>query len=751
MIVDLAIMLTMAALATIVFKKLAIPTILGYILAGFITGPHFPMFLDVESTGSIETWSEIGVVIILFRIGLEFDLHKLANIGYTAVVSALVKIAGVMAVGYGFGTLMGLSPINCVFLGAMLSISSTVVIQKSLTELGLEKEKYSTLVMGSLVVEDLISIFIMVILTTLSLGQSGGTITGTLIHLALLICYLIIWLILGIFIVPSFLNRVMEYLSDEMLTLLSLGFCFLMSLLANKLGFSMELGAFIAGSFFAGTQYVHRIEHVTTGITDVFGAIFFLSVGMMVDPGIIAARWTTILPLAVLAVIAKLLFETVGMLLSGQTVDTAIRSGLALAPIGEFSFIIANLGISLKVMDEYLYPVIVASSILTIIATPVLINKSGKIAKWIYDRLPDRFKNVLDEYTSSQAEDTKQDAEWVIVLKDYGRKVGIYGSIMLVTALAGHRLIEPSLAHVFDDGASRLAALLIVYSVILIFVKPFMSTRNIAFTHLWLKHFANRPPLVVLVTSKVIILIMIAAVPLRMMYSVNFLYIVLVTIVLIVVIYRLDFISSYYLKLEARFLSNLNQRTVGDRSADQRSSWLDEDYSIFSWIVPDGAPYIGKQIKDLSWGRIYNVYVVKLRRDGRSAAMPAAKTVLRAGDKVHIIGDEQSLRIFHKTLDVGELTNLRTLREFLDAGYPDRDHALACLALKVRGTEHYAGKTIKRSGINNNSHCMILGIERGSYKTTMPDANMVIEKGDVLWLIGTADTLNRIAAHSNEI
>ena len=751
LIIDLAIMLSMAGIVTIVFKKLNIPTILGYILVGFLIGPHFPMFLEIESTASVETWSEIGIIVILFHIGLEFDLKKIANIGSTAIVSALVKMAGVLLVGYGIGNILGLSQINCLFLGVMLSISSTVVIKKSIDEAGLAGEKFSNIVMGSLIMEDVISIFMMIILTTISVGQAGKGIGGTLIHLLLMVCYLVIWLILGIYIIPSFLNKVMEYMSDETITILSLGFCFLMSLLASKLGFSMELGAFLAGSFFASTKYVERIEKNTAGIKDIFGAVFFLSVGMMVDPKVIAESWGPILIIAIVAVVAKLIFATVGMVLAGQNIETSMRGGFSLAPIGEFSFIIADLGITLGVMDEYLYPVIVASSILTIIFTPVLIKKSDKMVGFVNDHIPSKLKSILENYTINTQSEERQDPEWEIVLRDFAKKVGIYGSIMLVTAIASFKLIQPLLEHGFNERASKIFAVLIAYCIMFVFLKPYMDTRNAAFTHLWMKHFANRPPLLVLVMTKIVIAVIIAAIPLKTMYDINSIYIIIATILCIAIANKTDFVSSYYLKLEAKFLSNLNQKTVGSRKGNQREKWLDEDYSIFSWIVPDEAPYIGSTIKDLSWGKVSGVYVVKLRRDGKNFAMPSPKTIFKAGDKVYVIGDEQSLKIFHKTLDIGRLKNLRTLKEFLDATYPDNEHKLACLALKVRGTEHFAGRMIKYSGINAKVNCMILGIERGSYKTTMPDANMIIEEGDILWIVGTADNLNRLAAHSTEL
>lgn len=747
MIIDLAIMLSTAAVVTIVFKKLKLPTILGYIVAGFLIGPHFPMFLDIESTASVETWSEIGVVVILFHIGLEFDFHKIANLGSTAIVSALVKMSGVMAVGYAFGILIGLNQINAIFLGAMLSISSTVVIQKCLSELGLEREKFSNLVMGSLVMEDVISVFMMIILTSISVSNAGS---GNLVtHFALLICYLIIWLLLGIYIIPTVMDRVMKYMSDEMLTLFSLGVCFLMALIANRLGFSMELGAFLAGSFFAGTTYVHEIERVTTGIKDVFGSVFFLSVGMMVDPNIIATRWMIIVPIAAVAVLAKLIFATIGMLLSGQKINTAIRGGAALAPIGEFSFIIAGLGVSLGVMHEYLYPVIVAASIITIIFTPTCIKQSEKLVHFIEKHLPDKLKKIIESYTSDDQDEEETANEWHIVIKDSVLKVLLFGSIMLVTAIAGSKFLAPSLIKLIGSRAGKLVAIVLIYAVIAVFVKPLMGTRSAAVTQLWMSRFSNRPPLVVVVLAKMVVVVLAGYIPLSAIYDVHTLLVLPFIVLVILIAVKSDYISSHYLKLETRFLSNLNQKTVNDNNGVTSSRWLDEDYSIFSWFVPVGAPYAGKTIETVGWGKNIGIYVVKVRKNGKNIAMPSAKTVIQPGDKVYVIGDKQSLEIFHKTLDIGELTNLRTLKAFLDAGYPDEEHALECLALRIRGTETYVGKPIKKSGINARIHCMILGIERGAYATTMPDSNMIIEEGDILWVIGTRDNLKRLAAHSS--
>ena len=748
LIIDLSLMLTTAAIVTIVFRKFKIPAILGYILAGFFISPYFPLFLDINSTKSIEVWSEIGVVIILFHIGLEFDFNKLKEVGGTAIVSAAVKMGGVMFVGYGFGKLLGMTTMDSIYLGAMISISSTVVIQKCFSEMGLRHMKYTKLIMGSLVMEDVIAVFMMVVLTTVAAGQNQSS-TGVATHLFLMTTYLIIWLLLGIFLLPTALDKAMQFMNDETLTLLSIGFCFLMALVAHKLGFSMELGAFIAGSLFAGTRHSHEVERVTSGIKDMFGAIFFLSVGMMVDPSVIVSRWTTILPIAIIAVIAKLIFATIGMVLSGQDLDTSLKGGISLAPIGEFSFIIAGLGISLGVIDKYLYPVIVAASILTIIATPILIRHSESIVARILKILPAKLELKLNNYTSDKRQEEVSSSEWSLLLKEYFLKIIVYGSIMVVAAFASNSVLFPVLSGVIGKTAARWIVTIFVYAVVIIFARPFMGTRSAAFTSLWMERLTNRPPLAAMVVLKVIILGALLLMPLIDFFDIHFSVLVILIPIVIVFIARSEFISTYYLQLETRFFANLNQKTMAERGGERsHQHWLNEDYNIFRWTIPEGAQYVGKALKDLNWGRRYSVYAVKLKRGDRNTVMPPSRTVLQVGDILYVIGEKQPLESFYKALGIKKQVDIKTLKDFLEAGYEDTESALACAAFKVRGTENYVGKPIKSSGISMRGHCMILGLERDGYATHMPDANMLIEQGDILWIVGTERNVQSIAAHS---
>lgn len=748
LITDLAIMLMTAAFVTLIFRKLKLSLILGYIVAGFIISPYFPMFLNVESLNSITTWSEIGVVIILFHIGLEFDLHKIANMGSTAVVSALVKMMGVMAAGYGLGVILGFSTMNSIFLGAMLSISSTVVIQKCFEERGLQGQKFSSLVMGSLVMEDVFGVFIMVILSTISVSQSASG-EDVMVKLSLMACYLVIWLLLGIYIVPTFLNKAIDGLTDETFTVLSIGFCFMMGLIAHGLGFSIELGAFLAGSLLAGTKEAHRIEKLTLGIKDLFGAIFFLSVGMKVDPQVIVQEWTSILPIAIVAVIAKLIFAMIGVLLSGQDLETAVKAGTSLAPIGEFSFIIAMLGINLSVMDAYLYPVIVSASILTIIFTPLLIGQSDRLVNFIYRVLPDKLIERLDDYTSDDQGDEEKNQDWRITINAFLRTTLLYGVIMFVAAVVGVKLIEPMLTEYFSERTAVAITCIMIYAVIALFARPMLDFRSVNFTHLWLEKMSNRPPLLALVATKLIVVIAIVNIPIRAFFNTGFALMLLGALAAIYVLGRTDIIQSHYLEIETRFLRNLNEKTLSQEEAEfGKKRWLDEDYSIFSYFIPEDADYVGKTIEELAWGKRLSVYIVKMRRGTKNIVLPRADTVLHAGDKLYIVADESSLQTFHKTLNIGELENLRTLKTFMETDYADVESALSCAAIKMRGNEKCIGKPIKESKILEKNRCMVLGIQRDGYAINLPDAYMKIQKDDILWVLGLNNNIGKFAAHS---
>lgn len=744
LVIDLAIMLMTAGIVTIIFKKLRLPLILGYIVVGFLASPYFPMFFGVSSKESISALSEIGVIIILFHIGLEFDIHKLGKMGSTAIISAIVKISGTMLVGYVLGKIFGMTSVESLFLGAMISISSTVVIKKCFEDIK-EKGKYMSLVMGSLIIEDIIAVILMVILGTVSISKNING-SALLINLSLMGIYLIAWLLLGIFILPTFLNRVINLMSDEMKIVLSLGICFSMSLIANALGFSMELGAFLAGSFFAGTVHGEDIEHLTSGIKDLFGTVFFISVGTMVNPNIILKEWKLILLIVVLAIISKLIFGIIGMLLSGQDINTAVSGGVSLAPIGEFSFIIATFGISLEVMSDYMYPVIVVSSIATIILTPFLINKATGIVNMLYKITPKKISEKLFIYTSETQSEEEKTEDWRILIKSTFKKILLYGTIMLTIALSGIKLLAPILINLSGDLYGKIFACIFIYIGMTIFIKPILDFHNIYFTHLWLSHNANRPPLVVITVFKFAIIAFISYMPLYSLFGAYEIVPLILILIIILIIGKSKFIATSYLQLETRFLRNLNEKIIADEESKHgKRKWLDEDFNIISFFAEDGGDYVGKSLIELGWGKSLNIYIVKIKRNGKDIIMPSASCKINQGDKIYAIGEYKSIETFYKVIKIEPRKKIRTLKEFMNQDY-DGAHALSCLAIRVFGMEPYIGKPIRNTNIQSKGKCMILGIQKSGVTFIMPDVNMRIEKDDILWIIGSNNNVGKMLA-----
>lgn len=750
MITDLAVMLLTAGLITILFKKIKQPLILGYILAGFLISPYFPLFFNVEDIDSINLWSEIGVIILMFHIGLEFNLHKLAKLGGTAVISAIIKMGGVMLTGYLVGILMGFSVISSLFLGCMLSISSTAVIQKSFEELEIKGQKYSQLVMGTLVIEDIVGIFMMVVLSTISVSQSVAG-KELMISLALMVCYLVVWLLLGIYLLPTFLNKVIKVMNDEMLLILSLGLCFGMVMIANFLGFSSELGAFLAGSLLAGTIHVERVEHLTGGVKDMFVSFFFLSVGMKVDPHAIVNYAPIIAVITVVAVIAKLIFATVGMLLSGQTLNTAVKSGFSLAPIGEFSFIIAALGVSLGVMEENLYPIIVSAAVITTFLTPFLIKNSSSVTDLLQRKLPESLLQKLHQYTSSDQTDDDKDTDWNEYIRKFVSRTALYSVIMLVAVMIGIEGIYPFLAETLTPLSASIATCAIIFFVIAIFVRPMLNPGNALFTSLWLKKRANRLPLIVLSAVRVILTATIAMIPISVLFEINPAYLFIFIIIAVLIAGKSNFLSTAYLRLETQFLRNLNERLIeAEEEKGLHQSWLDTELHIISLIAPESADFLGKHLADLQWGKVYNVYVVKIRHHGKHIILPEPKTTITAGDKVFVVGDLKSIENFYRLVQMKPSKPPRTLKKFMETDYPDADNALSVCAIKVTGNESYAGKTLKSGNIREKFHCMVLGVQQSGYPIIMPDINTLITKDDIIWVMGSNHNVSVIVAESVE-
>lgn len=395
---DLAVIMLIAGIVTVTFNRFKQPVVLGYIVAGVIIGPYTPPFSLIHDEQTINTLAELGVVFLLFSLGLEFSLRKLARVGVTAIVAALSEIVLMIWLGYEIGRWFGWKPMDALFLGATLAVSSTTIIVKALNELGLKREKFAQLIFGVLIVEDILAIAMIALLSGIAMSGSvdAGDVTLTLGKLLL---FMVVSLVVGILLVPRLLAYVARFKSDEMLLVTVLGLCFGFCLLVVKMEYSIALGAFMIGAIMAESRQLHAIERLVAPLRDMFSAIFFVAIGLLLDPGILVKYAMPIAVITIAVVLGKLVSCGVGTFISGQDGRTSMRVGMGLSQIGEFSFIIAALGVSLKVTSDFLYPIAVAVSAVTTLLTPYLIKSADPFSRWLGNAMPRRVSYVFNQYT----------------------------------------------------------------------------------------------------------------------------------------------------------------------------------------------------------------------------------------------------------------------------------------------------------------------------------------------------------------
>ena len=726
---DLAVILLTGGVITVIFKKLNLPLVLGYILAGFLIGPYMPLFFSLADIEAVSTWSEIGIIILMFCLGLEFNLHKLASVGGTAIITALVEVGGMLAMGFAVGQLMGWGTMDSIFLGGMLSMSSTTIIIKAFDELNVRKTDFAQLVFGTLVMEDIAGIFMMIILSTISVSKSisGGALA---LQLGLLVLYLVLWLVLGIFLLPTLLNKASKLMSDETLLIVSLGICFGMVLLADALGFSSALGAFLAGSLLAGTVHAERVEHLTSGVKDLFGAVFFISVGMMLDPGAVVKYIWPILILTAVTIVGKLLFSSLGVLLSGHTLRQAIYCGCSLAQIGEFAFIIASLGLSLGVIADYIYPIIISVSVITTLTTPFFIKSADRICTGLERLLPQKLVQQLERYTDEEQSVKEQDSDWAVFLRRYVKRTVFYGVLMLGIVILGDAVLLPLLWETIHvPWISKAITLCAVYLCIAMFIRPMLDAHSPQYTVLWAKKRSFRLPLIALSVIRVLVIVLIVFLPIRTVLGIHSLWLLPLLAAAVLVAGHFGWFASAYLSVETRFLTNFNERLLQQYGDSDDATWLDEKLYVTELICPPEEA--GKNLRALGWGRRYGVNIIKIVHGKRELDIPSGDTVLGEGDRLAVLGERENLVSLRLSVGAGE-AELPTLHTYISG-----EKALYTYTLDVAKNDHLAGCTIRDSGLRENYDCMILGLQRNLLPIIGPDVNFVIQRGDLVWLLGS--------------
>lgn len=470
LILDLTLITIYAAIVTLLFKKLKQPTVLGYILAGILAGPYFDFLPTVKDSENLVLWADIGVIFLLFGLGLEFSFKKMLNVGKAAMITANANILFMLFLGYNTGLLLGWSTMDSFFLGSMISMSSTTIIIKAFDDLNIKKQRFTDLVFGVLVVEDLVGILLLVLLPTIALGS---TIDGQALlwSTGKLILFLVLCFVTGIYLVPTFLKKIERFLNDEQLLLVMIALCFGMVWLANYSGFSSALGAFIMGSILAETPLLERIEKTIKPLKDFFGAVFFVSVGMMVNPAMFLEYALPIVVITFIVMVGKIAFSCFGFIVSGQPLKTAVLGAFSLAQVGEFAFIIASLGMSLGVLHKQVYPIIVAVSVITTFFTPMMIKFAEPMFTVIKRYLPEKWQIFLAQHATGQKETKSEERLWNMLFKNYLSRLILFIIINFAVIGLSNYIIVPFVHRYLPNMAARAVVTLIT----LLLMSPFLK------------------------------------------------------------------------------------------------------------------------------------------------------------------------------------------------------------------------------------------------------------------------------------
>lgn len=755
LIADLALILVASGVVTVIFRKLKQPVVLGYIVAGFLISPNFVYMPTVMESADIVIWADIGVIFLMFGLGLDFSFKKLATVGGSAFTIASTVMIMMILVGAGVGTLLGWGKMDCIFLGGMLSMSSTMIILKSYDEYNLRQEKFAQLVLGSLVIEDIGGIFMLVILSTISVGQNVSGIAMAQ-HLGLMLLYLAVWILVGIFVIPSLLKKIQRLLNDELVLIISIGFCLLMVVIANLIGFSSALGAFLAGSILAGTAQSERINFLVKPVRDLFGAIFFVSVGMMIIPEMLAKYIVSIVILSAVVIFGQMIFSCVGILLSGQSLHTAIRGGFSMVQIGEFSFIVATLGMSLGVISDFLYPIVVCVSVITAFTTPVFIKNSERFYQFLNRKLPSKAKLIIRRNTSENQNRNATEPDWNKYMKKVGIRTGICSVILFIFYWAGTRYLAPVLVDLFD---SKQIGNCVAAAVILIFMIPFFNfmhdSNNSLFVKLWVKHRANHLPLITMKALRALIAACFMALVLRKIFSVPFVVLVLIAAIPIIFIIRSAWINGVTINMEKRFAANFSERTLEkakkERVRDKNYRWLNESLYVVEFRITD--PEFKKTIAEFTKQRGFVVTIIRIiRQNGTYVSMPSADEYIQYGDVLQMLGtwnEVDACTILLEKDDAIQYTEAddKILKDFIYGqrfeGIPE-EAELVCVPIKLEGNSRFTRKSIRNCGLRQAFDATIIGIERGALPTVSPSIDTILRKDDILWLIGDSKMVNKL-------
>lgn len=735
---DLALILVVAGIVTIVFKKLKQPLVLGYVVAGFLVSPHMPYIMSVADRADISTWGDIGVMFLLFSLGMDFSFKKILKMGASPIISTCSIVFCMMMLGIVTGHLFGWSRMDSIFLGGMLAMSSTTIIYKAFDDLGLRQQRFAGLVMSVLILEDILAIVMMVMLSAIANGSNpdGGQMIGSLMKIGF---FLILWFVVGIFLIPLMLRSMRKFINNETLLIVALGLCCAMAVLSTKVGFSSAFGAFVMGSILAETIEAERIIKVVEPVKNLFGAVFFVSVGMLVDPAILVEYSWPIVTLVLVIILGQVIFGSLSFLIGGQSLKSAMQCGFSMAQIGEFSFIIASLGLSLGVIGKFLYPVVVAVSVITTFLTPYMIRMATPAYGMLERRLPKKWIMAMNNLTLAK-QTTQPEAKWRTLIKQMVRITVIYsilsGASIALMFTFFLPFVRQLLPHWWANAACGLLTLLFISP----FLRAIMMKKNHSeeFKALWNSNPYNRLPLILTIIVRVAVAS--AFVFYICYYLTRFTNALMISIALAAVALMIisRSLKKRSIKMERLFMQNLRSREIvaevmGRRRPLYEGRLLDRDVHISDFTIPEDSLWAGKMLRELEFRNRYGVHISSILRGSQRINIPNGGTILFPGDNIQAIGSDDQLTAFSEALN----TELHDK----DPEIEKREMKLHQVVINRNGI--FAGKTLRDSGIRDVYNCMVVGLEEGKENLSQMDPSHKLRHGEAIWIVGEQDDIER--------
>jgi CPA2 family monovalent cation:H+ antiporter-2 len=725
LIADLGVILITAAFTTLIFKRLKQPVVLGYLIAGFFVSPHVPFMPNVVDTKSVSVWAEIGVIFLLFGLGLEFSFKKLAKVGKSAAIAALFEIITMSGVGYLLGQAFGWTKMDSIFLGAILSMSSTTIIIRAFEELGLKAKGFVSLVFGVLIVEDLAAMLILVILASIA-SPDPTSVTHILSSTMRLGFVLLLWFLVGIYFVPVLLKKIKKYLSDETMLVVSIGLCLMMVILATKAGFSPALGAFVMGSILAETAEGGRIEHLMLPVRDLFAAVFFVSVGMMIDPAVLKNNIGIILMIIAVTVVGKLFGSGFGALLSGRSLKQSMQAGLSLAQIGEFSFLIAALGVTLQVTSDFLYPIVIAVSAVTTFTTPYMIKFSDPITTWLERRIPVLLRERLQRYEAVMANES-EGSGLSLLWKVHGLKVLLNSVVVIAISLFVSQIALPKIAEIAGtDSWLRTIGCIVALGLSVPFLRAIVMGASLhgrvreaeVLEKLRRLHYGA-------LSLRVIVTILLIATIVGQFANVQTVSGVVLLAVAAVFVLLSRYSEPLYQTVENRFLANLNAKEIEELSKINRPVLAPWDATLVEFVVSPHSPLIAKRLDESALKETTGATIAMIDRGGQRILAPDRSMMLLPYDHVSMIGTDEQLELARKKIEVEG-----------PAVEPTNDSFFGLDSMILTDGSRFIGKSIRECGLREEVSGLIVGIERDGARILNPDSTLRLQPNDRIWIVG---------------